>query len=194
MHRQKYFLHAHIYSVFRSFPLSLFLHLFCTNKSFILLRHTRPHTTIPPCWGKWWGGVLNYWWSWPLFLEGEGGVCFQKPKLPLTWGQSFCPSESRSNLLTMASVSAGVLLKFKDTNCSKECQYAVLSNIWHCKIVTQQYKIIFFNQNIFCCCGISVFNDSNRLSANIEACIHKKDWVYNHSYQWTSMLNGHARH
>lgn len=59
----------------------------------------------------------------------RGGVCFQKPKLPLTWGQSFCPSESRSNLLTLASVSAGVLLKFKDTNCSKECQYAVFSNI-----------------------------------------------------------------
>lgn len=38
-----------------------------------------------------------------------GGVCFQKLKLPLTWGQSLCPSESCSNLLT--SLGADVLME-----------------------------------------------------------------------------------
>lgn len=41
------------------------------------LAHTQP--LLLPCWNKWWDGVLNYWWSWPLFLEVEGkgreGVC-----------------------------------------------------------------------------------------------------------------------
>lgn len=55
--------------------------------------------------------------------EGEGGgvwrevgiwgVCFQKLKLPLTWGQSLCPSESCSNLLTLALVGADVLMEIE---------------------------------------------------------------------------------
>lgn len=49
------------------------LHLFCTNKSFIFLQTHSPthnHTAllgqVVRCF------VLNYWWSWALFLEGRG--------------------------------------------------------------------------------------------------------------------------
>lgn len=90
----------------------LFLHLFCTNKSFILfLTHSPTHNHAALL-----GQVVR--WCFELlmklapFLEDKGvggGVYFQKPKLPLTWGQSFCPSEPCSNLLTLASVSADVI-------------------------------------------------------------------------------------
>lgn len=126
-------LHAHSHSVSFSFALSLVSSYTCSaqTKALSFSWHTRLHTTMPPCWGKWWGGVLNYWWSWPRSWKTRGwggGVYFQKPKLPLTWGQSFCPSEPCSNLLTLASVSADVIWKIKDACCYIECQCAVFSN------------------------------------------------------------------
>lgn len=61
MHWQKYCLHS-------------ILHLCAQTKALSFSKCTRPHTSILPCWGKWSGGVLNYWWRWALFLEGKGWV------------------------------------------------------------------------------------------------------------------------
>lgn len=128
----------------------LFLHLFCTNKSFILfLTHSPTHNHAALL-----GQVVR--WCFELlmklapFLEdkGGGGLYFQKPKLPLTWGQSFCPSEPCSNLLTPASVSADAIWKIKDACCYIECQCAVFSNVWHCKVLKRYVLLQFLHSNV----------------------------------------------
>lgn len=166
MHRQDYFLHAHGHSVSHSFPLSLFSSYTrsAQTKALSFSWHTRLHTTMPPCWGKWWGGVLNYWWSWPRSWKtrGGGGVCFQKPKLPLTWGQSFCPSEPCSNLQTLASVRADAIWKIKDACCCIERQCAVFSNVWHCKMF---------------CCSLQFFTDTNLLFCTFMFVFSKKNLI-----------------
>lgn len=46
-------------------------------------------------------------------MEGGGGVCFQKLKPLLTWGQRLDPSESCSCLLSQASVATDALMEIE---------------------------------------------------------------------------------
>ena len=99
MHRQKYLPHAHIFMLqFLIPPLSSYT---CSAQTKALsftdtLAHTQPYRPAAA------SGEVVFWIIdevGPCSWKAKGGVCFQKPKLLLTWGQSFCPSESHSILL-----------------------------------------------------------------------------------------------
>lgn len=95
-------------------------------------------------WCSEWQIVLNYWWSWPLVPGRRGGVCFQKPKLPLTSSQNFCPTGSSSNQLICRSQCFCTTVNQRNTkhfySATAACNTTNVSSKYHIKML----KIIYW--------------------------------------------------